>query len=80
MDEGSVAAQEHNEAVADVVGEDGHRNGSDEAPDDEGVPLPLPDVAEEADGVVAEVLDLAAGEREAVGVEDVDAELDEGDE
>ncbi len=78
--EDAVAAQKDDEAAADVVREDGHGDGGDDAPDDEGVPLPLPDIADEAEGVVAEVFELLAGEREAVGVEEVDAELNEGDE
>ena len=75
-----VAAHKDDERATDVVGEDWHEDGGNDAPDDEGVPLPLPDVAEETDGVVAEVLDLLARHGEPVGVEEVNAELDERDE
>ncbi len=75
-----MAAHEDYEGAADVDREQGHGDGGDDGPDDEGVPLPLPDVADETPGMVAEVLDLAAAEWEAAGVEEIDAELDEGDE
>ena len=75
-----MAAHEQDKGAADVMGEQRHGDGGDQSPDDEGVPLPLPDVVKEAEGMVAEVLDLLAREREAAGVEDVDAELDKGDE
>lgn len=78
--EGAVAAHENDQAAAKVVGEDGHRDGGDDGPDDEGVPLPLPDVVEEAERVVAEVFELLAVHGELAGVEEVDAELDKGDE
>jgi hypothetical protein len=79
VDERAVAAHQQHQGAADVHGEQGHGDGGDDTPDDERVPLPLPDGAEEAQGMMAEVLDLAAGEREAAGVEEMDAQLDEGD-
>lgn len=44
------------------------------------MPLPLPDIAKEAQRVMAEMLDLPTGEWKAVGVKDVDTELNEWDE
>ena len=80
VEEGAVAAHEDDKAAAEIMGEDGDGDGGDHGPDDQGVPLPLPDVAEEAEGVVAEVLELLAVHGEAVGVEEVDAELNEREE
>lgn len=78
--EGAVAAHEDDEGSAEVVGEDGHGDDGHDGPDDEGVPLPLPDVVEETNGVVAEVFELVPIHGELAGVEQVNAELDEGDE
>jgi hypothetical protein len=80
LDEGAVVAHEQDQGAADVEGQDWHGDGGNEAPDDEGVPLPLPDGVDQAQGVVAEMLELLAVHGEAAGVEEVDAELDEGDE
>lgn len=73
-----MAAHQQDEAAADVDGEQGHGDGGDDAPDDEGVPLPLPEDADEVQGVVAEMLQLLAVHGKAAGVEEVDAQLDEG--
>ena len=75
-----MTAHQNHEAAPDVVSEQGHDDGGDESPDDEGVPLPLPDVAKEVPGMMAEMLDLLPAEWKAMGVEDVDTKLDEGDE
>ena len=80
MQQCAVAAHEDDQGAADVEGQDWHGDGGDEAPDDKGVPLPLPDGVEQAEGVMAEVLELLAVHRKAAGVEEMDAELDEGDE
>ena len=49
-------------------------------PHNEGVPLPLPDVADQPPGMVAEVLDLSPGHWEAAGMEEMDAQFDERNE
>lgn len=75
-----MAAHEQDQGAAHVKGDQGHGDGGDEAPYDEGVPLPLPDLAKEVQGVVAKMLDLVAVEGELAGVEQVYADLDERDE
>jgi hypothetical protein len=75
-----VAAHEDDQASAEVVGEQWHGDGGDDSPDDEGVPLPLPDLVEQAEGMMAEVFQLVAVEGEAAGVEQVDAEFDKRNE
>lgn len=72
-----MAAHEQHQRAAKVCGQKRHRDRGDDAPNDQGVPLPLPDVAEEANGVMAEVFELARAERKAMGVEELDAEFDE---
>ena len=75
-----MAAHHDDQAAAEIVGKQRHGDGGDDTPDDEGVPLPTPDLVEHDDGVVAEVLDLATVEGDAAGVKEMDAELDKGDE
>ena len=66
-------------------GREGERDGGDGdggecRPEDEGVPLPQPKLADEGDGCgVCCVEELAGGERHGLGVEDAGAESDEGD-
>ena len=72
-----MAAHEQHEGAAQVESEQWHRDGGDDAPDDQGVPLPLPDVVDEAQGMMAEMLELLAVHGQAAGVEEVDAQLDE---
>jgi hypothetical protein len=78
--ESAVATHEQDKSAAKIDRDEGHREGGNDSPDDEGVPLPLPDGVDEAERVVAEVLDLTAGHREAVGVKEPDTDLNEGDE
>lgn len=64
--------QDH-QGTAKIVGEQWHRNGGNDAPDDERMPLPLPDGVEETQRMVAQVLDLLAGHGQAMGVEEMHA-------
>jgi hypothetical protein len=75
-----VAAHEQHQAAANIGGEQRQHDGGHQAPHDERVPLPLPNVPDELHGVVRQVLDLMAVEGESAAVEEVDAELDERDE
>ena len=43
------------------------------------MPFPLPDVSDEEPGVVAQVLNLMPVERKTAGMEEMDAQIDEGD-
>lgn len=74
-----MPAHQQDKRAAEVDREQRHQDCRDNTPDNEGVPLPLPDVVEETQRMVAEVLELAAIHRQAAGVEEVDAELDERD-
>lgn len=74
-----MLSQQHNEHAAEVYGEQRHGDGGEDGPDDQGVPLPVPDLMDELEGVVAEVLQLLAVHGELAGVKEMDAELDEGD-
>ncbi len=74
-----VAAHEYNQTAPEIQREQGHGDRRYEAPYDERVPLPLPDFMEQPPGMVAEVLDLAAGHREAAGVKEMYAQFYEWD-
>lgn len=75
-----MAAHEQDQSATQIEGEQGHSDGGDEAPNDECVPLPLPDFVKEAQGMMAEMLDLMAAERELAGVEEVHANFNEWNE
>ena len=69
---------QQDEGAAKIHGQQRHEDGGHDAPDHQSVPFPSPDFMQQAHRMVAEVLDLAAGEREAVGVKKKYADLDEG--
>lgn len=75
-----VPAQENNDGAAEIHGHERQHDGRDHAPDDERVPFPLPDAADQTNGMVAEVLELQSRKWELARVEQMNAELDEGNE
>ncbi len=75
-----MTAEQKDERSAEEVGKDGEQDDRGDSPDDDGMPLPLPDGVKEAQRMVAEVFKLRARHRELAGVEEVDAEFYEGQE
>lgn len=71
------------EAVQEGCEDQGDRGDGDDGecgPQDEGVPLPQPELADEGEGCGAcAVEELVGGERHGLGVEETGAEADEGD-
>ena len=76
----SIAPHQHDETAAYVVGKQRHDDCGDYAPDEKGMPLPLPHIVKKPERMVAEVLHLLSRERETAGVKDVNAQLDKRDE
>ena len=72
-----MTAHQKYQAAAKDHGQHGQEDGGHHAPDHQSVPFPSPDFMQKANGMSAEVLDLTAAEREAVGVKEEDAELHE---
>jgi len=64
----SVAMEQDYDRASNVHREQWHRGRSDNAPHYQGVPLPLPDVANKPPWMVAEKLDLMSAERKFAGV------------
>ena len=76
-----MAAQREHEKTSDLNGHEGGEEGGEEEPNDEGVPLPLPEQMDELKGMaVAEMEDCRPGERKAAGPKEDDAGVDEGKE
>ncbi len=76
-----MAAQGEHEQAADLKRDHGREQSGEDSPDDQGVPLPLPEQMDELHGVaVAEVQDVGFGHGQAVGAEEDDAGMDEGKE
>ncbi len=78
--QGSVATHEEDQRASEIKREQGHGDGRHKAPHDERVPLPLPDFADQPPGMMAQVLDLPPGHRQAAGMKDMNAQLDKWDE
>ena len=74
-----VAAQEQHQGTAQIEGEQRHSDCGNDCPDDEGMPFPPPDFVDEAQGVMAEVLELTAVHWQAAGMKEMYAEFDEGE-
>jgi hypothetical protein len=61
-------------------GEEGNPYGGDGGPEQGGMPLPEPELADERDGMGASgVEEVVRGERHGCGVEDAAADMNEGD-
>jgi hypothetical protein len=74
------AVEQAAEEWGEGEGQKGDGDCGEDGPDDEGMPLPAPELAGESDGVFAGgVEELAGGERHGRGVEEAVAEADEGD-
>ena len=72
--------QKDNQPASDVLRQDWHRYCSRYAPNDECMPLPLPDLVEQPKGVMAQVLELSTIHGQLAGVKQVHAKLNKGDE
>ena len=73
-----MTAHEKHNGAPDIDGEYRHQNGCDDAPHDQRMPFPLPDLVNQAQRMMAQMLDLFSVQRQAACMEEMYAQLDEG--
>lgn len=71
-----MAAHEKNQGASNVPGKEGHRDRGHNSPHKQRMPFPLPDLAKQPPGMMAEMFDLASAEGKAAGVEEMHAQFD----
>ena len=74
-----MATHQQHQGSPDVHSKQRHSNRGDDTPHDQGMPLPLPNAANQAPGMVAQVLDLPPVQRKATRVKQVYAQLNKRD-
>ena len=72
-----MPAHEEHQSATNVLGEQRHGDCGDDSPDDECMPLPLPDLVNEPPGMMAEMLHLFEIHGEPAGMKEMHAELNE---
>ena len=70
-----MAAHQQHQRPAKIHRQQRHGNRRDNTPHDQRVPLPLPDIAKQPQGVVAQMFQLAPAERQLMRVKELDAHL-----
>src|SRR4051795_4270197 len=74
-----MATHEEDQSAPYVQSKHRESDCADNAPNDKGVPFPLPDVAQKAHRVAAEMFDLGPAQGKLRGVKDMYARLDKRD-
>ena len=72
-----VAPHQQDQCTAKVEGDEWQRDCGHDAPNHQRMPLPLPNVVEEAQGMMAEMLDLLMAKRQPACVKEVNTQFDE---
>ena len=75
-----MPAHEQDQGAPEIDGEQRHQDGRYDAPHDQRMPFPLPDFPDEKPRVMAQVLNVSPAKRKAAGMEEVNTNLNEGDE
>ena len=73
-----MTAHEQHNGAPDIDGEYRHQNRCDDAPHDQRMPFPLPDLVNQAQRMMAQMLDLFSVQRQAASMEEMYTQLDEG--
>ena len=73
-----MPTHEQYNGAPDIDGEYRHQNGCDDAPHDQRMPFPLPDLVNQAQRMMAQMLDLFSVQRQTASMEEMYAQLDEG--
>lgn len=76
-DQSSMTTHQQHQGAPDIHGKQGHHNRSHNAPDDKCVPLPLPDVANQTQRMMAQMLELLSVQRKAASVKEMYTQLNE---
>lgn len=74
-----MATHEQHQGSANISSEEGHDHNSENGPDHQRVPFPLPDVANHTPGMMAQVFNLSTVERNTSSVKEVNSQIDERD-
>lgn len=72
-----MAAHQQHQGASNIQGKQRHHDDSYYDPHDQCVPFPLPDVANEAPGVIAQMLELLPAQRKAARVKKMNAQFNE---
>ena len=78
LQESAMATHQEDNGAADIDSEYRHQNRCDYAPHDQGMPFPLPYLVNQAQRMMAQMLDLFSVQRQAASMEEMYAQLDEG--
>lgn len=77
MHQRSMTTHEQHNGASNIHGKQWHQNRGHKAPHDKCMPFPLPDFANQAQRMMAQMLDLLSVQREAASVKEMYAQFNE---
>jgi hypothetical protein len=75
MHQRSMATHQQHQGASNIHGKQWHQNRSHKAPHDKRMPFPLPNFVNQAQRMMAQMLDLLSVKREAASVKEMNAQF-----